>query len=413
VSTYIRRHWPLAVAGWRDLDTYHSRPDENPIRPPWKRTNSSRTVQLISNQLVIANALETPFQVGGVSYEMMPFTPNFGCEYDIRIDGNIIQQQMWLMAISPSWAKVGFTDLINLPMVAIWRDPASTTQNIRIVIYRSLAQIDTLAQSGNIDGLINNNWYRLKMLVERDRLIRVYVNDTIYFAYWLPEQYKSGPLARGINMLNQTTNPAYIRNFVLYDRQSDFPTMVDADWALVKSDDFQRADGAVGNGWTQVGTDAGIVGGKWASTGTANGSRALLTNTATTDGRQRVVGRFGSAPNGTADSSLLLRVAADRSTGLAANYYNGRIYLSRFTGGVTNPTMLDYQSDAAALNGTETVEFACDAQHAWIEVNGATAVMADLNNQVPIADSWAGARVERTSGTASPSWDSLAVYRAA
>ncbi|WP_128145408.1 hypothetical protein [Nocardia africana] len=401
------------MAAWSDLDAYHARPNENPIQPPWKRTNSSRTVQLVSNQLVIADALETPFQVGGVSYEMMPFTRNYGCEYDLHIDGNIVQQQFWAMAISPSWAKVGFSDLINLPMVAIWRDVASTTQNIRIIIYRSLAQIDTLAQSSSVGGLINNQWYRLKMLVERDRLIRVYVNDTFLFAYWLPQQYKSGPLARGINMLNQTTNPAYVKNFVLYDRQSDFPTMVEADWATVKSDEFDRPDGAVGNGWVQVGADAGIVGGKWGSTGTANGSRALLTNTGATDGVQRVVGKFGSAPNSTADSSLLLRVSSDGTTGLAANFYNGRIYLARFTGGLANPTMVDYQSDAANLNGTETVAFACDAQHAWIEVNGATAVMADLNNQVPVADSWAGARVERTSGTNSPSWDRLSVFRRA
>ncbi len=407
------RHWPLAVAAWSDLDVYHARADENPIRPPWKSTNSSRTVQLVSNQLVIADALETPFQVGGVSYEMMPFTTNYGCEYDLRIDGNIIQQQFWAMAISPSWAKVGFSDLINLPMVAIWRDVASTTQNIRIIIYRSLAQIDTLAQSGSIDGLINNQWYTLTMLVERDRLIRVYVNGTFCFAYWLPAQYASGVLRRGINMLNQTTNPAYVRNFKLFDRQSDFPTLVEADWALTKTDDFDRPDGAVDNGWVQVGTDAGIVGGKWTSTGTANGSRALLTNTGATDGQQRVVGKFGSAPNSTADSSLLLRVSSDGTTGLASNYYNGRIYLSRFTGGLANPTMVDYLSDAAALDGTETVEFACDAQHAWIKVNGATVLMADLNNQVAVANSWAGARVERTSGTNSPSWDRLSVFRRA
>lgn len=408
MSTYQRRHWPLAIASWGDCDGYHDRPDENPILPPWKRTNSNRDVRLLNNQLAIASALDTPFQVGGLSYEMMPFTPNYGVEYDLHIDGNIVQQQFWAMAISPSWAKVGFTDLINLPMLAIWRDVASTTQNLRIIIYRSLAQIDTIAQSGSIGGLINNQWYQLRMLVERDRLIRVYINGTFYFAYWLPQQYASGQLRRGINMLNQTTNWAYIKNFIIFDRQSDFPTMVDADWELVKSDDFERADGAVGGGWTQYGTNAGIVGGKWANTG-GSGSQMLLAATGATDGRQRVVGRFGSAPNDSNDSSLLLRVSADGSTGLTANYYHGRIYLSRFTGGPTGPSMIDYTSDVADLDGTETVEFCCDAQHMWVEVDGATAVMADLNDKVPVADSLAGARVE----PGAPSWDQLAVYRAA
>ncbi|MBF5002406.1 hypothetical protein IRT45_35405 [Nocardia sp. BSTN01] len=375
--------------------------------------NSNRPVQLVNNQLVIADALATPFQVGGVSYEMMPFTPNYGCEFEIRIDGNIIQQQFFAMALSSSWTKVGFSDLTEVPMIAVWRDVASTTQNLRVIVYRNVATIDTLAQSGSINGLINNNWYRIAMWVERDRFVRVYINNTLYFAYWLPAQYKTGLLRRGINLLNQTTNPAYIRNFILYDRKSDFPTMVAADWALQHSDDFSRADGAVNGGWTQYGTAAGIVGGKWSSTGTTNGSRGLVSDTGATDGRQRVEGVFGSAPNGTADSSLLLRVSADGSTGLAANYYSGAIYLARFTGGLTNPTMLDYQNTPITLDGTQPAAFSCDAQHAWIEIGGQTVLMADLNGAVPVADSWAGARVERTSGVNSPSWDALSVYRAA
>lgn len=410
MSFLIRRNLPWAWAGYRDLDALHSRPDQNPVQAPWKSVNSSRLVQLVSNQLVIADALSTPFQVGGVSYEFMPYTKNWGVEFDINIDGNVIQQQFFAMAFSSSWAKVGFSDLIEVPMVAIWRDPASTTQNIRVIVYRSLAQIDTLAQTGSIDGLINKNWYRIKMWVDNDRYVRVFINDTLYFAYWLPSQYATGPNKRGLNLLNQTTNPAYIKSYFHYDRPTDFQTGIT--WHnQVVYDDFARADGAVGNGWLQVGTDAGIVGGRWATTGTNNGSRALLRDTAVTHGAQRVEGVIRS-PSSTSDSSLYLRVSSDGTNGLAANFYSGGIYLSRFTGGLASPTMIDYVSTGLAINDGDQLALSVNGECAWVEVNGTIQLMAYLNGYVPGTNQWAGARVGRKSSSNSGSWDDLRILTA-
>ncbi|AHH22117.1 hypothetical protein NONO_c73610 [Nocardia nova SH22a] len=413
MSTYLRRHWPLAKASWRDLDANHARPDEDPIRPPWRKTNMNRHVWLQSNMLCIADYSDTVFQLGGVSYDKEAFTRNWSFEFDLNCDGNIIQEQFWGAAISSSWVSVAFTELQGYPIIAIHRDALSSVNTIRIMVYHALNTIETLAETGTWTSLMNKTWYRLRVLIDRDRLVRVYINTTLALQYWLPAEYASGLGRRAVNYLNQTSATSYQANYELSDRPSDFPTMVEADWALVKSDDFARSDGAVGNGWTQVGANAGIVGGKWASTGTSDGSRALLADTGATDGRQRVDGVFGAAPNGTADCSLLVRVASDGTTGLAANYYSGRIYLSRFTGGLTAPTMVDYVSVAITLDGTLPASLQCDAQHAWVEIGGAVVLMADLNEKVAVADSWAGARVERASGVNSPSWDQLAIYRAA
>ena len=414
MSTFQQgRRWPLAKASWSDLDTNHARPNEDPIRPPWRRTNTARHVWLESNMLCIADYLNTPMALGGVSYEMQAFSPYWGFEFDLNIDGNVIQEQFWGAAISSSWASVAFTDLANVPIITIYRGAISAVNTIRVIVYHALNTIEVLAETNTWNGLMAKNWYRFRVLIDRDRLVRVFINSTFALQYWLPAAYASGLGKRAVNYLNQTSAPSYQANYQLYDRISDFPIMVEADWAAVKSDDFQRPDGAVGNGWAQLGGAAAIAGGKWSPTGTTDGSRMLLTDTGASDGRQRVDGVFGAAPNNTADCSLLLRVSPDGSTGLAANYYAGRVYIARFTGGPSNPTMIDYTNSAITINGTVPVSFQSDAQHAWVELGGAVVLMADLNNQVSVTNSRAGARVERQSGVNSPSWDALAVYRAA
>lgn len=409
MSFLIRRNLPWAWAGYRDLDALHARPDENPIRPPWKVVNSDRPVQLLNNQLVIADALATPFKVGGVSYEFMPYTKNWGIEFDLNIDGNIIQQQFFAMALSSSWAKVGFSDLIEVPMFAIWRDQTSTTQNLRVIVYRSLAQIDTLAQSESINGLINKQWYRVKLWVDNDRYVRWYINDTLYFAYWLPSQYAAAPNRRGMNLLNQTTNPAYIRNYRHYDRPSDF--QIGITWHnQVVFDNFNS--GVLNPAWVQTGADAGISNGQWVTTGSNDGSRALTVNTAVTHGAQRVEGVIRNPAASNADASLLLRVAADGTSGLAANFYSGGVYLARFTGSLTTPTMLDYTSTGITIKDGDRVAFSVNGEGAWVEVNGVIVLMAFLNGYVPGTQPRAGARVSRRNFTNSGGWDELKVLTA-
>ncbi|MFE2997939.1 hypothetical protein ACFXG4_23335 [Nocardia sp. NPDC059246] len=363
-------------------------------------------MSLQSNTMVIADALETPFQVGGVSYEKMAFTPSWGVEFDLKIDGNVIQQQIFAMAISSSWTKVGFSDLIEVPMVAIWRDPGAVvnTNDIRVIVYHSLADIQTLAQTAKMGGLQDNSWYRVRLWLDEDRLVRVFINDTFVFQYWLPEQYAAGPNRRALNILNQTTNQAYIHNFMLYDKKSDLQTKIQ--WTREAFyDDFNRANGSVGNGWTTYG-NAGIVSNAWLGS-TGSNSAGILRDTGVTHGAHRVEGIIQS-PSSSADCSLVCRAKSDGSEGLVANFYNGGIYLSRFSGGLTNPTFFDFNYRAYTVTGGMKVALCANGEAAWVEIDGRIVVMGHMNGSVPATQTYAGARVKPGSG----SWDDIRIKTA-
>lgn len=413
MSFLLRRHWPLARAGWRDLDAEHARPDENPIKPPWKRTNMARSVWLQGNELRIADYSETVFQVGGVSYEQMAFTPNWGCEFDLNIDGNIIQRQFWGGVISPSWTKVGFSDILNQACIVVHRDVTSAVNQIQILVFRNLSTIDTLVATQNYSGLMNRSWWRMTILISRDRLVRVYYNGTMLLQYWLPSDLAAGPGRRAMNFLNQTSATSWQRNFHLFDTAPLYPVI---SWALAFADDFNRPNGAVGNGWTQLGVNAGLVNQSWSTTGTTDGSRGLIRDTGITSGYQRVEAVVGGniGPNNASDSSIVLRATADGTSGLVANFYSNSVWIARLTGSLTDPTFLDYThtGEIAITTGTP-VAFSCSPTAAWVEVDGQVVLAADLNGQVPVTNSWAGLRVEREPLLDSASWDEVRVYTAA
>lgn len=414
MSWLLRRHMPLARAGWRDIDTNHARPNEDPIQKPWRRTNSNRRVWLEGNVLKIADYSDTVFQVGGVSYEQMCFTPNWGCEFDLNIDGNIVQAQYWGACISPSWAKVNFGDLIGLPMITVFRDATSAVNTIRIMVYTSLSSIDTLVQTGTMTGLMNRSTYRFKFLVDRDRLVRVYTNNVLRLQFWLPSGYKSGPGRRAVNFVNQTSAWSEQKNFFLFDQSSIFPS--GARWEAAYSDTFNRADGAAGSPWTQYGTSASIVSNSWSTTGTSDGSRLLVQNSGSSGGVQRVEAVIGGniAPNSATEASLIARLNSTGTDGLACNVFSNAIYLARMSSGPTNPTMTDFtRTTEVTVAAGDTVALSVVGDAAWVELNGALVLAADINGTIPVTNSWRGLRVARRSFTNGASWNSVSLLNAA
>ncbi|KZM71052.1 hypothetical protein AWN90_41785 [Nocardia terpenica] len=370
----------------------------------------NRTVNLINNQVVISDYLETPFQVGGVSYEQMPYTQNWGCEFDLNIDGNIIQSQFFGMAISSSWAKVGFTDLTEVPILAVWRNAASITQNLRIIVYHSLAEIETLWQSPNLSQMMNKVWYRVRIWIERDRYLRVFINDVVRFTFWLPSQYAAGPNRRGLNFLNQTSAPAYLKNFILFDRPADIQTGITWHREVIY-DDFERQNGPVGNGWTQYGTNAGIVFGRWSSTGTADGSRGIVRDTGVAHGAQRVEGTV-RYPSSSAAVSLVLRTTADGNSGLAVNVFSDKAYISLFTGGLASPIFTDYISASVPIADGDRIAFCANGEGAWLEINNKIELMTSLLGQAPGTNPMAGACASRRLFSNSGSWDDIRILTA-
>lgn len=416
MSFLIRRNTPVAFAGWRDLDAEHARSNEIPIQPPWRSVNSNRTVGLVSNELRIADYSETIFEVGGVSYEKMALTNNWGAEFDINIDGNVLQLQYFGACISSSWAKVGFSSLNNLPMIAVWREAGTATNSIKLIVYRSLSSYDVLASTVEYNGLMNRTWYRLRIMVSLDHLIRVYYYNTLLLQYWLPNDLASGPNRRALSFLNQTSAYSQQKNFRQGDYAPDYQIMRPSQWTEVFADDFNRPDGAVGNGWTQYGADAALRSGSWSTIGTTNGNRGLLRDSGITIGVQRIEGTLGGFIDPkTAGASLILRANAAGTEGLLATFADNAITISRFTSSLSGATLsgVNYVNtpDYGVLANNLPVAFCANGDFAWIEVSGQVAIMCQVTSSP--TGTYMGARVQRASGIDSASWNSLRLMQAA
>ncbi|WP_431941689.1 hypothetical protein [Nocardia grenadensis] len=356
--------------------------------------------------LKIADGFSTPLQVGGVSYERQPFTKNWGTDFDLNIDGDIIQLQYWAAAIGPSWNYVGFQNIVGRPMIGVYRNSLSAVESVRVIVYDNIGSISTLASTPNYTGLMNRNWWRFRLLVDRDRLVRVYQNGGLLLQYWLPQQYAAKLGSRALSFLNQTTAWSEMKNFRTFDHDTIFKTATQ--WNnQVKYDDFNRANGAVGNGWTVYGSAGQILSNSYATTGTTDGSRAIVVDTGATNGAQRVEAVIGGAiaPGTGADASLVVRCNSDGTEGIMANVYSNSIFLAKFTGSLTSPTMTDATSTPISISAGDKIALSVVGNGVWVEVNGVVVLLADAVNQVPLTNSCAGVRVSRRSFSNSASWN--------
>ncbi|WP_280201400.1 hypothetical protein [Nocardia cyriacigeorgica] len=407
MSFLIRRNLPWAWAGWFDD---FNRPPENPIKQPWNHfgdgapaiLNSVGEMEIPSNYNSVAG--------GGESYEFMPFTPNFGIEWEMYWPAGGATAQYFNLFIIENWAKVGVNyanllcirlrhriDAVGGDDIAIWEFNSFMTPGREIVV----AQVPQKYEAGTTT---------VRVWIDRDMLVRVWVNNTYLLQAVPTANHRTGPERRGINFMNAGHPSAWVRWTKIYDRPTDFHTALAWNNTVI-DDNFNRADGAVGNGWTQLGADAGLVGGSWSHISGNDTSVGLIRDTGVTHGAQRIEAVIGGnvPPHADRDSSLILRTNATGSEGLAANFYSGGVFLARFTGSLQSPTFHDFVSTAATITAGDTLAFSCNGEGAWIERNGQIILLAHLNGTVSGTNRYVGLRVERDSFNDSASWNSAKV----
>lgn len=400
MSFLIRRNLPWAWAGW--VDDFN-RPPENPIKQPWGHFgDGSRAVLNSANEMHMPANYSSTIG-GGESYEFQPFTPNFAMEWEMWWPVEGLAAQYFNLCIMENWAKVGpsFADSV---LIRCRHAPVVGADDVHII------EFDGLMSSGNdLAGASSpvpyyGNSVTLKVLIDNDALCRVYINGLARCQAQLTPSHRPHPGKRGLNFFNNALCDAWIRWAKIYDRPTDFP--LSSLWVNSFYDDFNRTPGAVGNGWTQVGANAAIANNSWSATGTSNSSTGLIRDTGITGGSQRIEAIAGgnNAPNASADSSLILRCNAAGTEGLAANFFSGHIYLSRWTGSLSSPTFADFVHTPATIAAGDKLQFSTVGDYAWIEVNDVLVCQAQLFGAVSSSNSWAGLRVER-SGSNSHSWN--------
>lgn len=405
----LRRNLPLAYQGYFDA---FNRGAEVPVRQPWGQWGDRDANAFIdsSHQLNLPSAPSG--KAGGVSLEFMPFTKCYGHEYAVNWPVTGPGDQFLQLFIMPNWSIIG-PDFTNTLGVRLMHQSVGAGDSVRIQQWSSLTSLsnDVATNSSPVplDGSVP---LKLRVWVEDDQFVAVWVNDQITCAGMLSPSFKTGPGRRGMNLMQFSTAVALYQWADVYDREPSCPG--DEHWSLTFTDDFNRTDGQVANGWTVFDTAGQIVSGSYTTTGGSDGSRAIIRDSGITSGFQRASAIVGGAkgPNNSADASIILRANAAGTQALACNVYGDRFYLSYLSGGtLSSPTWTDFNQTANTLANGDKVTFSAWGDWCWVEVNGVRKAYAlNISSVAPQSNSHMGLRVARKPFNDSHSWNSVSFY---
>lgn len=402
----LRRNLPLAWAGWYDDFTSYS---VGTIQPPWVHLGDGTTADIdVLHRLHIPSNFATS-NVGGESYEFMPFTPNWGLELSFEFPVTGLAGQGFSVYLTDSWTKIGAT-FANCIGVRMLHDPALFSDSVQVTEFDSPTSANFSFTRWDSPVTFNGTVLNLRVWVDEDQFIRVWLQDTYLGSVMVTSAYKFSPTRRCVRFSNVALCDVWVHSVDHYDRPGSFPNA--NVWSSIFYDDFARPDGAVGNGWTQSGSDAQLTSGVWVHTGGTDDSCAILRDTGLTGGKVRVMGTVRS-PNGTADCSLYALANSAGTQALAANIYNNKIYISRLSGSLTSPTWNDYTAltSGVAVNDGDQIALGVYGDLAWIEQNGTRVAYASgISTLIPATNSLAGARVSHSSLNASGGWDDIRIY---
>ncbi|MEU4709526.1 hypothetical protein AB0G00_24180 [Nocardia salmonicida] len=342
-------------------------------------------------ELVVGSNMNSG-NAGGASYEWQPFTPNWGYEAEFYWPVSGLLLQRWDLFFSDSWSKV---DPLKFRDVAGFRVMYESLQDsVRFGEFEDLMSVIENHHIWNIPRSFPSMTFTLRVWCENDEWMRLWVNNNYVGSAMITPDRKRGPTRRAVRFFNASLADLYIRKQNHYDRPPSVPPK--SVWTSVFYDDFERADGPVGNGWTQLGTDAAIVGGTWAHTGTANNSVGLLRNVGNLNGRVRVEAVVQNVTD-LMDASLIACCNAAGDQALVANFRSNRVYLSRMTSSVNGtPSFFDFQDTGVTVANGDKIALGVFNNISWFEVNGVVRLYAgNVHNVVPETNAYAGLRVRR------------------
>ncbi|WP_280429564.1 hypothetical protein [Nocardia brasiliensis] len=401
----VRRNRPLAWQGYYDG---FQRGPEFPVKQPWGQWGDMDSSPYLdgSNQLVLPSAPNA--KAGGVSFEFMPFTPCYGHEYQVKWPIFGPGDQFLQLFIMPNWSIVGpnFTNTLGVRLMHM----GIGGDSVRIQQWANMASLSSDVASANspvpLDGSVP---LTLKVWVEDDRFAVVWVNGILACQGMLNPAFYTGPGRRGMNLMQFSTTSALYQWANVYDRRPSCPS--GERWVPGFSDDFNRPNGQVDNGWSVFDPAGQIYSGSYATTGGSDGHRAIIRDSGITSGYQRataVVSSNVDPPNANASAGIFLRANAEGTQALACLVFSDQISIVRMSGSLTNPTWSLYSYANVATNPGDRITFSTWGDWAWVEINGERQLYAaNVSSAVPASNSFIGLRVSRTPFNDSLSWDSV------
>lgn len=421
----LKRNVPRALAGWKDSFT---RANESPIKQPWGSWRAASPSSLVSGTLQIPAYNSGPGVDAsqGVGYEFQPLTPNWGFEFDLNLNATGINNQNFMVFLTRSWPKNFENNVLGFLGLDLWWEapaPIATRTLLRFDTYNNSFVPTVLAETNQGNGSFwNGTFHTYKVLVHQDMYFRLFIDGAQYVATNIPAAYRTSLNNRGTNFGSLFRNVVSLDNYYIYDDYGVSPFAIGPTAPGSFLDNFNRADGAVGNGWTVLGGNFGVRSNVLGFDGgfLGDGGRAIIRNSGYTGGRQRVQGRLvPSTPNtgtGNNDNRLILCSNAAGTQGLMARIWQNNIQIGQFTSVLSGnpPTFTAFNpisQFSAGVPANALVGFNVNNGVAWVDVNGEVVASTSgaIHGTVPASNPYMGVSLSRSVFSNSVHWDDVTV----
>lgn len=406
----IKRGRALAKQGWRpDLSV-----NQNPPLQPWRPWGDSTPADITSGALWIrdSGSLFSLGPRGGWGTEFAPITGNWGMEFGLDLNTtNLLESRSFTIFIGKNWVYGGDPTAVKYQVALKWEqyttgsgDNEETHYGMSLWLDDKDSLIDgprkVVYEFANLTEMTAFHTWRFKFI--NDNTVVMWMDGVVRWVYTIPASLEGGAFLRGPGLRSvamrgfwldaKITNPTSGPMF--YDYLLPPPT-----WSAdVFYDDFNRANGAPGNGWTTVGATQ-ITSNSLGVSGGGDGSRgAWRSGNPLSTGNMRLSVTLGGA-NGVSsaqDSSVVGRMNSTGTLGIALNIFSNKIFIAKMTGSLSSPTFTDLGTDDLTLNNGDVVDFIINDDEAWAEYNGQVLLYVDgINAHSPETNRYYGARFER------------------
>lgn len=409
MSFLIRRNLPLAWAGYRDS---FERPVENPVQRPWFHIGDGPTADINALGELHIPSNSSSVDGGGESYEFEPFTENWGFEMEVWFPVEGIASQSFAVFFTDSWAKIAPGKFQDVAGIRLFHAPALGEDFLQYGEWETTMDVVENEQrwTSPIGGYYGKT-LTLRIWVDHDKWMRVWLNGNYVGSKVVSESRWFGPTRRCMRFLNTALCAAWVRWVNHYDRPSSIPPSTV--WGSIFYDDFNRANGAVGNGWTVVGTRQAITSNSWGrnpSDGNDSGV-AILRDYADSNARVKIEATCGGNFGVQADrsSGLVLGSNAAGTKGLIATIQSDSVAINEFTSSLDGnlPSLSQRQSFPANIVSGDRIAFCAYNGIAWIEQNNVPICYS--SGWVTDGGTYAGLYAERKDFTNSHSWNDVRI----
>ena len=411
MSFLLKRSNAKVYASW--IDNF-SRDDLGPVSQPWVHIgDGASSIIGPPNRLKInGNFLST--NGGGPSWEFQPFTTHWGVEYYVYWPVEGEASHSFYVFFTDSWARIN-GQYINTVGIGARHAPLAGGSAWTVGEYLNfwtpgdvLVNKSTSAQGIEWSEL---KQYKMRILIDYDQLIRVYVNGIFLGMTFASEGFMFGPERRSARFMNASLTDAEVAYIYAFDRERDVPR-IDVGWqSAIFTDNFNRANGQVGNGWTVVGTNGAIVNNTYSYNSGSNGTCGILRNSGITTGRQMIRARYVNG-NGTATGGLVLRSNAGGTEGLMLQTRNNLVELRNFAGSLTSLSTGLISDRAVSLSNGDWIRFMVEGSYAYAirEGDGKLLMAAYVGGAVLHSNPMVGLKLERVPFKNSNGWDEVSYH---